>query len=150
MSQEHGLHPVEGEAPKKKYTEVVLKEKQRDLLLIKQRHYRGRIEEKKRDRGFVVPERTNDHYAYYDTLAKEKAVSLLLENGRVTLSEVQSFVEEDMRNFWNDSYRTNPESADIVIADHLPLVTRASENAMGVMDAYNEGQMDKLLDAQLP
>ncbi|GEM_PF-4217939 len=150
MDQEHGSHPVEGEAPKKKYTEVVLKEGQRDLLLVKQGHYRGRIEVRKQERGFVAPERSNDHYAYYDALAKEKAVSLLLENGRVTLSEVQSFVEEDMRNFWNDSYRENLDSANHVIADHLPLVTRASENAMGVIDAYNEGQMDKLLDAQLP
>src|SRR3989339_432339 len=112
MSQEHGLHPVEGEAPQKKYTEVILKEEQRNLLLIKQEHYQGRIEERKKDRGFVAPERTNDHYAYYDALAKEKAVSLLLENGRVTLSEVQSFMEKDMQNFWNDSYRDDLDSAN--------------------------------------
>jgi hypothetical protein len=150
MDIKRGAPLSEAEAKPKLVSEITLNEAQRAFLVAKQKQYQARVKYIAESITFKAPEQTNKHYEYLDALAKEKTVSLLLDTGKVSLVQVQTFLEEHVRTFWNNAYKNNPESAQRVIEQHLPLAVQACENAIGVMEAYNAGELDKVQNAQMP
>ena len=150
MDIKRGAPPSEVGAKPKLASEITVNEAQRAFLVAKQKQYQARVTSIARTIRFKAPEQTDWHYEYFDALAKEKTVSLLLDTGKVSLAQVQTFLEEHVRTFWNNTYKNNPESAQSVIEQHLPLAMQACENAIGVMEAYNAGELDKVQNAQTP
>ncbi|MEK7619990.1 MAG: hypothetical protein AAB413_01995 [Patescibacteria group bacterium] len=133
MNNEAFRHPAPEQAKPEKLS-LQLDESRRPLLEAKLQQYLERLAHSTRDAGYRAPE-SPGWYGHYDSAAKALVAEAILTGDPVD----QDSILDQMNNRYLQ---------DGNLGDHRDLVKAAIQNALEVIDAYNNGNQDEVIGSQ--
>ncbi|MFH1712554.1 MAG: hypothetical protein ABH846_04970 [Patescibacteria group bacterium] len=126
------------ERRRKASPETKIDEERRPFLEKKLAQYEERLKAALIDMYDTDPEKLEEWEDYYDIVIKKIILEYFLEEGEINRDDLIENVVTTVNFLWRGN----------IPASHDSIIEKALENAIGVIEAYNEGTMGKVVGSE--